>query len=117
MATALSKSRSTSGLWASKGHQATAQTGYGAQGLFRLGVTSLLEDEDRQPQKAELAGKLGEPRRFFFHGIANQDQGIHLTLLTFLQSMFQDAPDLRQTRRARDAGHAPEQFLGLVTPG
>ena len=78
----------------------TAQTGNGAQGLFRLWITSLLEDEDRQPQEAKLAGEFGEPRRLFFHGIADQDQGIHLAVLTLLQGMFQDAPDLRQTRRA-----------------
>ena len=77
---------------------------------------TLLEDKGRNAQQPQLTRLIAERINRFFQAIADQHQGIQALTSGFLNSMFKNATNLRQTTPALHRCHTTLEFSGIGQP-
>src|SRR5262249_22911423 len=95
---------------------AAREAGDFAKGLLGDRVEALLEHERRYAKQSEFAGGMTEIIELLFHGVADEDQRLHLRGLGFALGMRDDLADLRVAAAAIDAFHQRREPLGLRDP-
>ena len=73
--------------------------------MLRDGVEALLEHEGGHPEQPEFARRMTEIIELFFHGVADEDQGLNLCRLGFALGVGDDLADLGVTAAAIDPLH------------
>src|SRR5262245_44111627 len=79
-------------------------------------IETLLEHERRYAQQSEFAGGMTKIIELLFHGIADEDQRLHLGGLGLALGMRDDLADLRVAAAAIDALHQRCEPFGLRDP-
>src|SRR5262244_3101451 len=95
---------------------ATRQAGDFAKGLLGDGIEALLEHEGGHAEKPEFSGRMTEIVELLFHGIADEDEGLHLCTLRLALGMGENLAELRVAAPAFDALHQRAEPLRMRYP-
>src|SRR5262245_61757769 len=87
-----------------------------AKSLFGDGIVAFLEHEGGHAEKPERAGGVTKIVELFLHGVADENQGLHLGGLGFARGVGDDLADLGMAAAAVDPLHQRAQPLGLRDP-
>src|SRR5262249_53262959 len=96
---------------------ATRQARDLAKSLFGDGIVAFLEHEGGHPEKPERARGVTKIVKLFLHGVADENQGLHLRGLRLALGVGDDLADLGMAATAVDPLHQRAQPLGLRSPG
>src|SRR5262249_13222064 len=95
---------------------AAREAGDFAKGLLGDRVEALLEHERRYAKQSEFAGGMTEIIELLFHGVADEDQRLHLRGLGFALGMRDDLADLGGPPAEIEASQRPREPLALRPP-
>src|SRR5205823_8745253 len=93
-----------------------AEPGDLLEGAAGDGIAALVKEKDRDAEQPELAGAMAERIGILLHRIADEDQGIDLSLPRRLDRVVEHALDLRLAPGAEHSAHRAMQLGALGVP-